>query len=171
MGSAIFETEHCGRCGGTGHYSYNQVDGTVCYGCGGSGKKLTKRGAAAKKFADEMLTVTIAEVGSRRAKIRTAFFKATFSGVAVRAKSGVRVRGSEVTMYEPLVNGEPCGASFSGSQIVTLIPTEEEVAEISAYQDSLTKSGTVRKSRVRGSRGAEYDSCGEPILIDYDDKF
>lgn len=29
----------CGRCGGCGQYSYNQIDGTVCYGCGGSGKK------------------------------------------------------------------------------------------------------------------------------------
>lgn len=27
----------CPRCGGSGHYSYNQIDGTVCYGCGGSG--------------------------------------------------------------------------------------------------------------------------------------
>lgn len=27
----------CPRCGGSGHYSYNQIDGTRCYGCGGSG--------------------------------------------------------------------------------------------------------------------------------------
>lgn len=30
----------CPRCGGSGHYSYNQIDGTKCYGCMGSGKKL-----------------------------------------------------------------------------------------------------------------------------------
>lgn len=29
----------CPRCGGSGHYSYNQMDGTRCYGCNGSGKK------------------------------------------------------------------------------------------------------------------------------------
>jgi len=29
----------CPRCGGSGHYSYNQMDGTRCYGCGGSGIK------------------------------------------------------------------------------------------------------------------------------------
>lgn len=28
----------CQRCGGSGHYSYNQMDGTKCYGCNGSGK-------------------------------------------------------------------------------------------------------------------------------------
>lgn len=27
----------CGRCGGSGNYSFNHVHGTRCYGCGGSG--------------------------------------------------------------------------------------------------------------------------------------
>jgi hypothetical protein len=33
----------CGRCGGEGHYSYNELDGTICYGCWGDGlgKRLT----------------------------------------------------------------------------------------------------------------------------------
>ena len=31
----------CPRCGGSGHYSYNQMDGTRCYGCMGSG--ITKQ--------------------------------------------------------------------------------------------------------------------------------
>ena len=30
---------NCPRCGGSGHYSYNQIDGSKCYGCMGSGKK------------------------------------------------------------------------------------------------------------------------------------
>ena len=32
----------CPRCGATGHYSYNQMDGTRCYGCMGS-KFVTKK--------------------------------------------------------------------------------------------------------------------------------
>ena len=36
--SEIFPTKTCTRCGGGGEYSYNQIDGTVCYGCNGSGK-------------------------------------------------------------------------------------------------------------------------------------
>lgn len=28
-------TPVCGRCGGTGNYSYNQIDGSRCYGCNG----------------------------------------------------------------------------------------------------------------------------------------
>lgn len=30
----------CPRCGGSGHYSYNQMDGTRCYGCNGTGIKI-----------------------------------------------------------------------------------------------------------------------------------
>lgn len=29
----------CKRCGGSGHYSYNSLDGSTCYGCHGSGKQ------------------------------------------------------------------------------------------------------------------------------------
>lgn len=42
-----FESETCERCGGTGEYSYNQLDGTRCYGCNGVGWKLTQRGREA----------------------------------------------------------------------------------------------------------------------------
>jgi hypothetical protein len=38
-----FPIEECTRCHGTGHHSYNDVHGTVCYGCGGTGLKVIKR--------------------------------------------------------------------------------------------------------------------------------
>lgn len=47
-----FETRDCGRCGGSGHYSYNTMDGTRCYGCRGSGKVLTPKAKKAKKIYD-----------------------------------------------------------------------------------------------------------------------
>jgi len=31
---------NCPRCGGSGHYSYNPMDGTVCFQCRGSGKQV-----------------------------------------------------------------------------------------------------------------------------------
>jgi hypothetical protein len=33
-------SQNCSRCGGSGNYSFNQIDGSRCYGCGGSGKQL-----------------------------------------------------------------------------------------------------------------------------------
>lgn len=38
-----FPIEECTRCYGSGHYSYNDVDGTRCYGCGGTGLKVIKK--------------------------------------------------------------------------------------------------------------------------------
>lgn len=49
----------CKRCGGSGHYSYNSLDGTVCFGCRGSGKELltvrwyTEKEKAAQERAAE----------------------------------------------------------------------------------------------------------------------
>jgi len=49
------EKQVCGRCGGSGKYSFNLIRGTVCFGCNGSGfqmvdpKKVAARKAAAAK--------------------------------------------------------------------------------------------------------------------------
>lgn len=48
----IFETQTCGRCNGTGHYSYNTKDGTVCYGCRGAKVVWSKRD---KRYAEDFL--------------------------------------------------------------------------------------------------------------------
>lgn len=53
---ADFETKVCGRCGGSGHYSYNLMHGTMCYGCKGAGNVFTKRGLAAKQFFEDSLS-------------------------------------------------------------------------------------------------------------------
>lgn len=41
----------CPRCSGSGHYSYNQMDGTRCYGCQGSGVSVqTVRAYTEKEY-------------------------------------------------------------------------------------------------------------------------
>ena len=43
---ALGHFENCSRCGGSGHYSYNQRDGSRCFKCNGRGKiahKLTAK--------------------------------------------------------------------------------------------------------------------------------
>lgn len=53
--SLKFETTMCGRCGGSGQYSYCQMYGTRCFGCGGSGIVLSRNGKRAKAKAAELL--------------------------------------------------------------------------------------------------------------------
>lgn len=45
----VYERKECSRCGGTGRYSYNALHGSMCYGCNGRGRALSKRGLAAKR--------------------------------------------------------------------------------------------------------------------------
>lgn len=44
----------CPRCGGSGHYSYNSLDGTRCYGCGGSGISIQNVRAYTEKEYNRM---------------------------------------------------------------------------------------------------------------------
>lgn len=42
-----FPIRTCGRCGGSGKYSYNAMHGDRCYGCSGTGVVHTAKGAKA----------------------------------------------------------------------------------------------------------------------------
>lgn len=52
-----YETETCGRCGGSG-----QQYGTTCFKCMGRGKVYSKRGHAALNYGRELRTVKASEV-------------------------------------------------------------------------------------------------------------
>lgn len=54
----------CPRCGGSGHYSYNQMDGTRCYGCNGSGISIQKVRAYTEKEYTRM------QAASKRARAK-----------------------------------------------------------------------------------------------------
>ena len=56
------ETTTCGRCGGTGKYSFNLMHGSRCYGCGGTGKALTKRGQRARRFLQALYLRPASEI-------------------------------------------------------------------------------------------------------------
>ena len=72
----------CKRCGGSGHYSYNQIDGTMCLACRGSGKEVkevrwyteTQR-AALDRAAEKRAADKAVKVEERRVKFaaRNAF--------------------------------------------------------------------------------------------------
>lgn len=72
----------CPRCGGSGHYSYNQMDGTRCYGCGGSGVKVMEvrwytdaQRASMDKATEKRAAERVAKQEARRVKFaaRNAF--------------------------------------------------------------------------------------------------
>lgn len=48
----VYDKETCGRCGGTGEYSYCQTYGRRCFKCGGQKMQLTRAGKKAKAVAE-----------------------------------------------------------------------------------------------------------------------
>jgi len=48
------ETQTCGRCAGSGRFSYCAQYGNRCFRCGGSGVVYTKRGAAARAHLEAL---------------------------------------------------------------------------------------------------------------------
>lgn len=64
----------CGRCGGSGRHSFNQMDGDTCWGCKGAGHVLPSKPAEWKATADRaaeavssgLLDAYLAELDARR---------------------------------------------------------------------------------------------------------
>lgn len=80
---ALGYTDVCGRCCGSGRYSWNQMDGDRCYGCGGSGKKLIK------------LTTTL--IAEAKARIEAGELAGYFAMGAARGKiKGAAARATKV---------------------------------------------------------------------------
>lgn len=147
----IFETETCTRCGGSGHYSFCEMYGTTCFGCHGAGKKLTKRGRAARAWYDARREIPLTEV---RPGMRVRASGATFTVASIDQNGGTwQVDGDGP---HPYINVHSVSGKFVQSfcrwtdKVVRLLPKAENdtlIAEALAYQASLTKLGKVRHAR------------------------
>lgn len=161
MTTLEYERETCGRCGGSGRYSYNQIDRDRCYGCGGTGRRLTKRGRAAREFASGLLTVTAGEVKAgdrvryddaltgRRTTITVDHIEHRQSGIII-------TNGIERPLIVTHLTGKG-GAVIAVDSGIRLrrAPTGAEIERIRAYQDSLTKAGKPRKRRAKSDTQGE----------------
>lgn len=140
VGKSGFEIETCGRCGGSGKYSFNLMDGDRCYGCGGSGVRRTKRGKAAYEFWQQSL---------RRPNTEIAVGDFILSG-----------KGIERTRWEPVISitfREPYLSFGTESMTYGTFPnlsqesvrSMDDLAELKraalVYQETLTKAGKPRK--------------------------
>ncbi len=54
----------CGRCGGGGRYSYNQMSGDTCFGCGGSGQIAPSKAKQAATLAEAQAAATDGRLAS-----------------------------------------------------------------------------------------------------------
>lgn len=150
-----FETAPCSRCGGSGEYSRCQTWGTACFSCGrpgqrGSGRALTKRGAAAREFYLSLLprkfvpdlqpgdVILTDHYGKRTVvEVRPDVIRGSFNGQAYE-RAGFLIVTKGITFA-----GETADKEYR------LVPTVEQrdaaIAKAVAYQETLTKLGKPRK--------------------------
>lgn len=85
----------CGRCGGSGNYSFNMVDGSRCYGCNGHGVTMPKspsewaetKARAAEAASDGTLKTYI-EVLAARQRSKNGFDRAMAAWKAMDVLNG-----------------------------------------------------------------------------------
>lgn len=141
----IFESKPCSRCGGSGHYSFNLIDGSRCYGCNGRGVTLTKRGLAARNWLDEKRKI-------RAADLKTGdllwFDMSTFK-CCERIQRIENIDTRLVISATRTKTGEPiswvCGPDY---KLERGFSKEEKIRlrdAALAYQDTLTKLGKPSK--------------------------
>ncbi len=180
----LFETEVCGRCGGTGHYSYNMMNGTVCFGCGGAKVRLTKRGAAAQarfraalaiKAEDVVVGMRIKDDGPMGAGTFTVAEITECAPTKGRSlRDGVMVDWTQSMRDFKSVSGKVRG--YSGSCVFQRVPSAEEraalAAECLAFQATLGKNGKPLSAAALKRQAAEAErlaKAGAEAAEDDDD--
>ncbi len=146
-----YESETCTRCGGTGDHSYCEAYGRTCFKCSGSGKMLTKRGQAASAYANNLLKVTVEQFSKMEgAKARGEVMgKLALLVSAKEVWNGSKRNGVEIPMYQLFRADGSLAYSADGRCTVRLVATADHIADIAAYQESLTKMGKPRKTGVK----------------------
>lgn len=161
-----FETEPCGRCGGSGTHSYCEMWGTTCFDCGtkrgipGSGRRLTKRGRAARAYFLTLLPTKAAKDLVPGDKIKDRYFggiAATVTeirpatGWSSSTVNGVTVRRDASTGCLDVVTDKVLFGTVEPDRRFDLLPTVAErdaaLAAALAYEKTLTKTGKVAKTR------------------------
>jgi hypothetical protein len=149
-----FETTACGRCGGSGQYSYCQMYGTRCFGCAGKGMVYTKRANVALAYARKLRTVKAKDVqmgwllfdsGSPLGG-KAGWF--TVTAVGGSNSYSVAQDGTRTAHYD-LTTSQCIHGVFPDSD-VQAVPDKARLREVKAlalaFQATLTKTGTVRKA-------------------------
>lgn len=101
--AAKIETQTCGRCGGSGRYSYCQMYGSTCFDCRGRKLVLTKRGEAAQRFLRALRSAPVTEI---KIGDRVKVGRITLNGTPYEQIETVTSVERAVEHYERNVNGE-----------------------------------------------------------------
>lgn len=149
----VFEHETCSRCCGSGQYSFNLMHGSRCYGCAGTGYKLTKRGRAAQQFLNEMRKIPVKnfQIGDLiRFDGTSSKFEKIVSIEFMNGEQAGYVNRPDLQRVRIKTNGSGM-IGFVGDKYTKGFTAEEKQQQVShalAYQETLTKTGKPRKQKL-----------------------
>lgn len=167
MRKVLFETETCSRCHGSGKYSYCEDYGDRCFKCGGAGQVLSKRGAMASAYFNELCQIAISELKAgdrikRDGITQNARGSYSYIGTVIKVK-----RSEYACTYGTIIDGKPYSETYYPLSVTTQndkygqsslsardtdtvrvyrSDDNKRLEQALAYQDTLTKKGTPRKS-------------------------
>lgn len=143
----IFETETCSRCGGSGHYSYCQMYGTVCFGCSGRKLRLTKRGAAAFAYYTQLCSLPLERLEVGMEIWNDNFFGKSGWGKILDIRPDKLNAGMTTVETERLSHGVYAGNVFRVRQSPEQVRAKQALAI--EFERSLDKSGKPSKSLAK----------------------
>lgn len=135
------EITECGRCGGSGKYSFNLMHGSTCYGCGGTGWALTKRGKVAAAFSKSLKAKPASEVQVGDLVLFDMFFHRSYARVTKIERGensvtlhGVRTKTGESMAFQHALD-TPTIMGFTAEE------KAEQIKKVREYQDTLDEKG------------------------------
>ena len=131
-----FPLVECYRCGGSGRYSYNPMDGDRCYGCGGSGWVI-KRGAWAKAWDAYRAAVPAKQIVAGDLRV----------GDTVLDDLSYRGTGQKWTTVERVeVSPRRCGSSLTGTDEANRIHYYYRIVTLAnGVSKTVAENGLVRR--------------------------
>lgn len=158
MPKSMFETKTCPRCGGSGKYSWNAINGYMCFSCRGSGEQLTKRGKAAQQYFKDLRSAKLHElvpgdmvtldIGPMEARWQDCKF-VRYEPARENRGCGRFLPDGSVEWLATYVfltqSGKEYNISNDGSYVILRKPTIAMRDEALAFQSKLTKTGSISK--------------------------
>lgn len=146
----LFEHVTCTRCGGSGNFSFNLMHGSRCYGCGGDGYQLTKRGKAAQNYLNSLRKVAASDLN-----VGDLIWFDLFDVKCCERITSIETdsRGAIFVKATRTKTGESICISAWPMQTVDRGLTNEQRKEARekalAYQATLTKAGVPSKRKTK----------------------
>jgi hypothetical protein len=159
----------CGRCGGSGHYSYCSMYGTTCFGCRGSGNRgwevarlyseaeLAKLNAAAEKRRAKKAAKVAAAAAAAKAEAEVAMV--AFMAVNAELVASAKAIAGKNRFVDELLEKLESGRVWSEKMVAAVAKSVAEISErarLAAGSEFVAKIGERIEIKVKVERVASY---------------